>query len=1204
MNGTLPVKKVPSPTDSTSNSPKRSPDGRPPRPSSGKPTNGLSGKSSVSKVTGSKVASSSHHSSKPSIKPKPASVSVATDSKTKADLRVPNSAQTTECKSPVHSSLRQPGGRITKTTKSKSPVPKIPVPKIPVPKLPHSVSVTTTASTAEAKGVKSEDKSTRPKHPLQDNARKMDSHRVSQFKKPFDSSKSLDSSKTLDASKLHGNRTYGSPKASRRQFGSAKSSTMKSALRTPSRTSSVPVPKKPKPPPILAPKPAQNEVSKKIKGTSEASTPLQRSVSADSTVTTGKQKEPDNLSVNINSKPNQETLPSTETATVTETTLESKEKVTTLNTLAKSEAIDEDIYDDVVHLPNTTNAISSENLTEHDALLSSSEVSVEATDNIGDDTVHPVDVDIPAKSTTEDDSISNNDLTEIQGDASSNDTGIKIPSELNEGKKDVPEQSRGETNSVPLMEQSPVSLVMVKQQTEEHTAMHTDDEIYDDVVVQNTVRVSVQEKVVVDTSGDDQSVVTSATVTMETAISINKQSLSADIPSIPAKSEPCDEIGDGSIEGQASKTQSPPQQAQLTESEALYDDIVHPEELPQKKQARLSNDDFQVAELCVSPRQSRVASFQRAGDKNFGYRDSGLGIEAYYDKIDRSDDVIAEPAFYDHIGEGREQLETVSSTEDVLQSESSTENVIVVTDIEAPPLPPRSEDLIKEINENKKDINKSKSTLTGTLLEVSTKVVEMTTVESGFEDQCFDGEAPKDMPTRITSKAKPDPLVITKPCDNSPPPLPPRRPQSTQLDDVPLRSPGFLSQRASSGSPPLPLLPQRKISAPQLPSSPRDFLSSSSSLAPSHSAVSIISGRSEDRYPTDAGSDVSSLVDVGGECTATEHKKEKSKFSLGIFGRKKSEKKKKTDNVEDSDHARPRASSMGQSLHRKKSSRHAVKKKGSVPPEMQFLPTDADYSLPDPIYFAGDKNYDDCTVIKNNWKSPPPDSNRLSSNFSTDAIPSMVSSNDVGPELSEIQGTEHSELNKNKQMQKSVESLGPFTQNFEDSSGWFDDIYDMVANSTTFTETLEVKLTVTAENNDDIYDTVAPDLLPDTGKLVVADSPNLNTKSSSVDSSGSFDSFEEDEDDHLSPLNSEFSDTLKGHSLPQRSIQTKVASPTRPRSCSNVNQTEIVKSLQITKSLRPAEDIEEVSSTYICVTELGYCHLPIICLAMLYAVII
>ena len=1181
MNGTLPVKKVPSPTDvangnAMANSPKRTPDGRPPR-SSGKTTNGLSGKSSVSKVPRSKVASSSHYSSKPSVKPKPAAVSVASASKTKSDLRTPsrpNSAQTTGHKSPVHSSLRQPSGR--KTTKSKSPV----------PKLPHSVSTST--STAEANGVKCEEKSARPKHPLHVDASKMDSHTASKFKRPLDGSKTLDGRKTIDGSKLPVSQSYGSPKVSRKQFGSAKSSTTtKSAIRTPSRASSVPVPKKPKPPPVLAPKPVLNEIPEKAKGIAESSIPLQQ---PGSTVSADTQKEAGSLpeiEVPVRNKPNQETLSSTETATVIESTLESKENITTLNMFTKSEAIDngdENIYDDVIHLPNTVTKISSKgNSTEDDALLNTSEVNVKdhSTGDIGDDTVHPVEVDIPAKSATKDDERDSKDLAEIN--ANSNDTGMKIPRQPIEENKDDLEESRGETNSLPLVQQSPVSLVMVNQQKEEHTAMHTDDDIYDDVV-QNTI-VSLQEKVVNDVSSNNQNIVTSATVAMETSnlrISMDKQSLSAEIQSIPAKSEPCDITGHGAIKGQTSKTPSPHHQTQLTENEAFYDDVVHPVKLSEKKKStfdKLPDEDFQVAELCVSPRQSRVASFQRAGDKNFGYRDSGLGIEAYYDKIDRSDDVIAEPAFYDQIGEGREQLETISSTEDVLQSESSTENVLVVTDLEPPPLPPRSEDLIKEINE-------SKSNLTGSSLEVSTKVTETTTAESGFEDQCFDGEASKDMPARIASKAKPDPLVITKPYDNSPPLLPPRRPQSTQLDtdDVPLRSPGYLSQRASSGSPQLLLLPQRKTSAPQLPSSPKDFLSSTSSLAPSHSAVSIISGRSEDRYPTDGGSDVSSLVDVGGDFTTSEHKKEKSKFSLGIFSRKKSDRKKKADTAEDFEHARPRASSMGQSLHRKKSSRHAIKKKGSVPPEMQFLPTDADYSLPDPLYFTDDKNYDDCTVIKNNWKSPPPDSKHSSSNFSTEAAPlstTVVSSNELGPKLIEIQGTEHSELNKNKDIQKSMESLGSFTQNFEDSSGWFDDIYDMVADSTTYiAETSEVKLTVTAENNDDTYDTVAPDLLPDKGKLVVTDSPKLNTTSNSIDSSGSFDSIEEDEDDHLSPLNSEFSDTLRGNSLPQCSIRTKVTSPARPRSCSNVNQTvEIVKNLQISRSLRPAEDIQEVSSS-------------------------
>ena len=84
--------------------------------------------------------------------------------------------------------------------------------------------------------------------------------------------------------------------------------------------------------------------------------------------------------------------------------------------------------------------------------------------------------------------------------------------------------------------------------------------------------------------------------------------------------------------------------------------------------------------------------------------------------------------------------------------------------------------------------------------------------------------------------------------------------------------------------------------------------------------------------------------------------------------------------------------------------------------------------------------------------------------------------------------------------------------------------------------------------------------------------------SSSVDSSGSFDSLEEDEDDQLSPLKLDLSDTLKGRSLPQNSLQTKVTSPPRPRSYSNaIVDIGTGKNLQLSKSLRPIEDIKEVS---------------------------
>ena len=1116
-------KKISSRTTSATASSPRIVDARPPRQLS-KTSNGLGGKSSVSKVTKSKVASASHPS-KPSIKPKPTTVSAASgSSKTKSDLKTPSVPVSSRTKSPIHSGSRQTS--MPKATKA----------KLLASKSSHSFSTDST-TVSESKEAKNEEKSV----------------------------------KSVGNSKLPVHRSYSSPKTARKQFGSAKSSsTARSAMKTPSRVTSVPVPTKPKPPPAPASKPYQSKINKAKANTQSSQQPVCSAVSINNEKETDHlldNEEPVDVSVSeisislsedevpMKSKPNQEALSSTET---TDITLEPKGKMTAPNVAVKCEACspinngDEDIYNNV-HPPNTTSDKSSSS--KDDATSSSSKVSMEdnSFSDIGDDTVNLLDV--PTKSISKDNSASDNDLAKIKEDASSGHTDMKILSQPSKEKEPI---------SVPLLQQTPDNLIAVDQQD---TAMNTDDDIYDDVVVQSTVTVSLQEKSVIDTGIDDQlSVITSTNVTMDASnfqIPVKKQSLStAGKPKI----ESCDVTSD---ETNGGKILLSNQQAPLSESQAIYDDIVYP--VPHHKQGAYDNEDFQVAELCVSPRQSRVASFERAGDRNIRCRDSGLGIEAYYDKIDHSGDGITEPAFYDQIRENREQLETISSSEDILQSEGSSENVLV-TNLEAPSLPPRSEDMIKEINE-------SSSNLTGTLLEVSTKVIETMTVESGFEDQYFDGDASRDVTAGVMSKAKPDPLVIRKSNVNSPPPLPPRRPRSTQLDadDVPLKSPGYLSQRASSNSPQPTLLPQRKISAPVLPTSPKDFASSSSSLAPSHSAVSIISGRSEDRYPTDCGSDVSSLVDVGSEFASTEHKKEKSKL-LGIFTRKKSDKKKKTDTGEDFESTRPRAGSMGQNLHRKKNSRHAIKKKGSVPPEIQFVPPEADYSLPDPLYFADDISYDECTVIRNNYKSPPPNSNQLSNNFIPGATSSSTTLNNVVPALVENQDIDsHTTLIKNDETQISVESLGSFTQNFEDSSGWFDDLYDMVANSGTYiTETLDVKLTVTAEKNDDIYDTVASDL-PDKGKLGVEGSPNLNRVSSSVDSSGSFDSLE-DEEDHLSPLNSELSNSMKGRSLPQRSLRTKEASPTRPKSYSNANQTvEIVKNLQISRSLRPTDDIKEVS---------------------------
>lgn len=1135
---TLSVKKAPSPTHatgggSTRNSLKRMvSDGRPPRPLS-KTVNGSVCKNNESRTAKLK-ATSSQQTSKPSVKPKP-SVSAASVTKTKSDLRTaskPNSA-----KSPVHSGLRQP-------SRPKQPKAKSPVSSVETVVTNSTDAIATATGTAVTKVIKEEEKS---KRVLQDTASKMDS----QFKRSSD--RTITNTYT---SKV------GSPKIIRKQFGSAKGTpATRSAIKAPSRALSAPVPKKPKPPPILSPKPALNEnTSNKAGSVFESLIPSQQPKPSCSA---GEQNDTDVLSGNktlVNNKPNQEILSSTEISIATEATLESKEKATRQDTLNNSthlpvENNDEDIYDDVIHSPTTNNSSSSAEVLN---------VKNHSTGDIPDDIVVSM-----QSSTKHDDnnSLSSNKVVEVKENENSDDTGIKITaisSQPNEEK----EQSVSETNSDSLVQQSSV-LALNKQ---EQSVVSADD-IYDDVVVHNTSTISVQENSLACVSSDDQVMIISTattTVSMKMSnlqISMDKQSLPTESLSISHKNKAVNEIRHDQIGNEVLTSH---QHKQFTENEALYDEVIHSERLLQSNHQTInkaSDEDFQVAELCVSPRQSRVASFQRAGDKSFSCRDSGLGIEAYYDKVGHPDDYATGPSYYDQIGGAREQLEAISSTEDVLQSESSTENILVVKDLEPPALPPRSEDMIKEINE-------SKSNLTVTSLEVSSKV-EMTTVESGFEDHCVDGYYEEALKDRVATKVKPDPLVIPKSYDDSPPPLPPRRPHSTQLDadDMPLRSPGFLSQRESSSSPQLPLHPQRKVSAPQLLSSPKEFASSSSSLAPSHSAVSIISGRSEDRNITDGGSDVSSLVDVGGELTTTEHKKEKSKFSLGFFSRKRSDKRKKCDNAEDAEHTRPRASSMGQNIHRKKSSRNAVKKKGSVPPEIQ-LPSE--YSLPDPIHFADDAEYDDCTVIKNNWKSPPPDSNDVSNSFRADTISSgitMVSSNDA---------EQGSDLTKNREIQKSTDSLGSFTQNFEDSSGWFDDVIHMATDSSTYiAEISEVKLTVTTENNENVYDTVAPDLLPEQGKLVVTDSPNLNTRvSSSVDSSGSFDSLEEDEDDdHLSPLTSDVSNALKGHSLPHRPVQTKLASPqSRPRSYSNVNQADdIVKNIQMDRNIRQIEDIKEVS---------------------------
>jgi len=1155
------------------------PDGRPPRPSS-KTTNSSNGKNGVPKSTRSKPTSGLHQPSKPSIKPKPTAISAASPSR--RTLSRSSSAQTTECKSPG----------LKHSSRPKTPKSKLPVQKLTRSSSLQTATVTNAATNTAATEFKGEEISASPKNSPKDNASKMNSCVISQVKKsPNGSMSPINKSR---ATKVD------SPKISRRQFSSVKStSTTKSAIKTPSRSPSVPVPTKPKPPPVVVPKPAPNgTISNKSRNANSAAKSLVPAQQSNQVTSTTEQKEVVELSESEEiacKKTNQNTLSSNKMPSVTKTILDSKEKVvepnsiSTLDEVRNSEGMNqsstdnssEDIYDDIIQVSDTTLNVCSEINSAKDDALSNNEVN-HSTNDTDDSLVH-LGENIATKSTTTSDSLPSNDSVEV---TNSNNSGIKLPYVSSQPTEKKHEQNVNESSPIALEipQQSQVSLLTVSQTKEEHhTAVCNDDDIYDDVVLQNTVTVSMQENLVNVCKGD-QAVSTSTATTMEISIlqiSKHEQSLSVEMQSISTKSN---EPSDNKV-GRPSRSPSPHQQTQLIENEAFYDEIVYPTESEllqngqQETVIKANGEEFQVLQLSESPRQRRVASFQRAGDKDFGYRDSGLGIEAYYDKIGHSNDIITEPAFYDEIGGIREQLEAISSTEDLLQSESSTENVLVITDIEPPALPPRSEDMIEEINQ-------SKSNLIGTLLEASTKAE--TTVESGFEDQWFDGyynEASKHIATRITSKVKSEPLVVSESCDNSPPPLPPRRPHSTQLDagDVPLRSSDYSSQRASSGSPQLPLVPQRKFSAPILPASPKDFVSSNSSLTPSHSAVSIISGRSEDRNATDGGSDISvasNLLDAGGEFAATEHKKEKSRFSLGFFTRKRSDKKKKTDAFEDYENVRPRASSVGQSLHRQKSSRQAMKKKGSVPPELQYLPSETEYSLPDPIHFADDKEYDDCTVIKNNWKSPPADLNPVSNNFNTDTASyststTIVSLNDVGPELQSVNEDGALAVDKENNIKKSTESLGSFTQNFEDSSGWFDDIYDMVANSTTISGISNVKLTVTADNSEDIYDAVAPDI-PDKNKLVVSESPNLNKRvSSSYDSSGSFDSVDEDEDDHLSPLHSDLSDTLKGRSLPQRPLQKVDSPPARPRSYSQ--DIEFVKHVQSTRDLRPIEDIKEVS---------------------------
>jgi len=655
----------------------------------------------------------------------------------------------------------------------------------------------------------------------------------------------------------------------------------------------------------------------------------------------------------------------------------------------------------------------------------------------------------------------------------------------------------------------------------EDTGVPTADEIYDDVVQSSPAVVQVSHEVSSEGS---------------------QHAHSSDIMQPNQKQETGKKL---------SKSPSPqPQQikeTRLSISDMNYSNVY--------KMGHVSDDDdIEVIELTQSPRQSTVARFQRATDKDFTCRDSGLGIEAYYDKVVASDAAV-EPVFYDEIN-NREQLKTISSTEDVVQTKSSTENVT------PPPLPPRSDTLLEE------GLNLARQSIVA-----SPKLLEATTVESGFEDQWLEGQSTEDNGTSNQPAVEQEYLQDNS---NFPPPLPPRRPRSSlaSLDDKPLINKDVL-QKSRSVSPQVPPLPPRAISSPSLQSA-KELASSNSSLAPSQSAVSVLSSRSEN--VTDVGSDASrpnSFVESGGETPSSEHKKEKSKFSLGIFSRRKSDRRKKSteksaENNEESDQIRPRASSLGHSLARKKTSRQAMKKKGSVPPELE-------YCLPDPIHVVGDEEYDDCMVIQNKWKSPP----AQEENTTTDAKITQVPLNDVGPDMKTVVEVPGSGLEKKREFIKSVESFGSFTQNFEDSSGWFDDIYDMVANSSV----TDSAPTIAVNDGDEIYDAVAPDLLPNASNnsgLTVAVTGNLSVNKrasgeSSYDSSGSFDSYDEENDgDELGPLHSELSaGKVKGRTLPHRQLQTKPQSPSRPRSCSYND--EASKMIPIAQTKRHIEEMKEVS---------------------------
>ena len=117
-----------------------------------------------------------------------------------------------------------------------------------------------------------------------------------------------------------------------------------------------------------------------------------------------------------------------------------------------------------------------------------------------------------------------------------------------------------------------------------------------------------------------------------------------------------------------------------------------------------------------------MSSFQKAGNRNFGYWNCGLGIETYYE-------IMILQNHNDVTWSNGKKLEIVSSTEDIFKSKVSTENVRTCQqDLKPPALSPWPEDMTKKLA--------LEEVIWWHCLRYQNS--ETTTVESGLEDYCFD----------------------------------------------------------------------------------------------------------------------------------------------------------------------------------------------------------------------------------------------------------------------------------------------------------------------------------------------------------------------------------------------------------------------------------------------------------------------------------